>query len=51
VDIFIENRDACIKDLAEFKKQIELFEKILNDEDQLENFIESASQLRKNWKY
>jgi prephenate dehydrogenase len=50
-DIFIENRDACIKDLAEFKKQIELFEKILNDEDQLENFIESASQLRKNWKY
>ncbi len=50
-DIFIENRDACIKDLAEFKKQIGLFEKILNDEDQLENFIESASQLRKNWKY
>src|SRR6056300_1886364 len=50
-DIFIDNKDACIKDLAEFKKQIELFEKILNDEDQLENFIESASQLRKNWKY
>ena len=50
-DIFIDNKDACIKDLAEFKKQIELFEKILNDEGQLENFIESASQLRKNWKY
>ena len=50
-DIFIDNKDACINDLAEFKKQIEFFEKILNDEDQLENFIESASQLRKNWKY
>jgi len=50
-DIFIDNKDACIKDLAEFKKQIELFEKILNDEGQLENFIESASQFRKNWKY
>lgn len=48
-DIFIDNKDACLKDLQDFRRQVDVFEKILTDEKKLEKFINKASQLRKDW--
>ena len=48
-DIFIDNKEACLKDLNEFKRQIEKFESIITNEDDLEQYLQHASILRSNW--
>tara|TARA_B100000035_G_C21036854_1_gene571530 strand:- start:9985 stop:10830 length:846 start_codon:yes stop_codon:yes gene_type:complete len=48
-DIFIDNKEACLKDLNEFKKQIEKFESVVVNEEDLEKYIQYASTLRSNW--
>ena len=48
-DIFIDNKEACLKDLNEFKKQIEKFESIVSNEEDLEKYLQYASTLRSNW--
>ena len=48
-DIFIDNKDACLKDLNEFKQQIKKFESIITNEKDLEKYIQDASSLRSNW--
>jgi prephenate dehydrogenase len=48
-DIFIDNKEACLKDLNEFKQQIEKFESIITNEDDLEQYLQHASILRSNW--
>ena len=48
-DIFIDNKEACLKDLNEFKQQIETFESIIINEDDLEQYLQHASILRSNW--
>ena len=48
-DIFIDNKEACLKDLNEFKKQIEKFESIVVNEEDLEKYLQYASTLRSNW--
>jgi prephenate dehydrogenase len=48
-DIFIDNKEACLKDLNEFKKQIEKFESIVLNEEDLEKYLQYASTLRSNW--
>ena len=48
-DIFIDNKEACLKDLNEFKQQIEKFESIITNEDDLEKYLQHASTLRSNW--
>ena len=48
-DIFIDNKEACLKDLNEFKQQIEKFESIITNKDDLEKYLQHASTLRSNW--
>ncbi|MFY0650108.1 MAG: prephenate dehydrogenase/arogenate dehydrogenase family protein [Methylophilaceae bacterium] len=48
-DVFIDNKEACLKDLNEFKRQIEKFESIITNEDDLEQYLQHASILRSNW--
>ena len=48
-DIFIDNKEACLKDLNEFKKQIEKFESIVVNEEELEKYLKYASTLRSKW--
>ena len=48
-DIFIDNKEACLKDLKSYIEQLKEFENALEDETALFDFIHNGSDLRKNW--